>query len=157
NLTNVNGTLIFSADDGVHGSELWMLINGPAQSTSLNVSGFPAVITAGVAGSFTVTAKNADGTTNTSYRGTVHFTSSDPQAVLPGTHPSPAADQGVHPFSATLKPAGSQSITTSDTVIPSGAGTQAGITVNPASASRFTVAGFPASVTAGVAGNFTVT
>ena len=41
---------------------------------TLDVSGFPTTITAGVAGSFTVTAKNADGTTNTSYRGTVHFT-----------------------------------------------------------------------------------
>ena len=38
-----------------------MLVDGPTQGTSLNVSGFPATITAGVAGSFTVTAKNADG------------------------------------------------------------------------------------------------
>ena len=63
----------------------------------------------------------------------------------------------MHTFSATLKTAGSQSITASDTVVPSGAGTQAGITVNPAAASRFTVAGFPSPVTAGVAGSFTVT
>ena len=110
-----------------------------------------------MAGSFTVTAKNADGTTNTSYRGTVHFTSSDPQAVLPADYTFTAADGGVHTFSATLKTAGSQSITASDTVVPSGAGTQAGITVNPAAASRFTVAGFPSPVTAGVAGSFTVT
>ena len=156
-LTNVNGTLFFSADDGIHGTELWMLVDGPTQGTSLDVSGFPATITAGVAGSFTVTAKNADGTTNTSYRGTVHFTSSDPQAVLPADYTFTAADQGVHTFSATLKTAGSQSITASDTVIPGGAGTQSGITVNPAAASRFTVAGFPSPVTAGVAGSFTVT
>ena len=156
-LTNVNGTLFFSADDGIHGQELWMLVDGPTQGTSLNVSGFPATITAGVAGSFTVTAKNADGTTNTSYRGTVHFTSSDPQAVLPANYTFTAADGGVHTFSATLKTAGSQSITASDTVVPSGAGTQAGITVNPAAASRFTVAGFPSPITAGMAGSFTVT
>ena len=127
------------------------------QGTSLAVSGFPATVTAGVAGSFTVTAKNADGTTNTGYRGTVHFTSSDPQAVLPADYTFTAADQGVHTFSATLKTAGSQSITASDTVVPSIAGTQAGITVNPAAASRFTVAGFPSPITAGVAGSFTVT
>src|SRR5262249_18064049 len=72
NLTNVNGTLFFSANDGVHSDELWVLPSGP----SLAVSGFPATTTAGVAGSITVTAQDADGSTNTSYTGTVHFTSS---------------------------------------------------------------------------------
>ena len=93
----MNGTLFFTADDGIHGQELWKLVeNGPAQSTSLNVSGFPAAITAGAVGSFTVTAKNFNGTTNTGYRGTVAFTSSDPHAVLPGNYTFTAADQGVH-------------------------------------------------------------
>ncbi len=152
-LTNVNGTLFFSADDGIHGRELWDLVAGPGMA----VSGFPTKITAGVAGSFIVAAKNADGSTNTGYRGTVHFNSSDPQAVLPADYTFTAADKGVHTFSATLKTAGSQSITASDTVVPSGAGTQAGITVNPAAASRFTVAGFPSPFTAGTAGSFNVT
>jgi ELWxxDGT repeat protein len=154
-LTNANGMLFFSADDGVHGRELWKLVDGPTQG-SLNVRGFPSTITAGVAGSFTVTAKNADGTTNTGYGGTVQFSSSDPQAVLPGNYTFTAADQGVHTFSATLKTAGSQSITTGDTVVPGCTGTQSGITVNAAAASRFTITGFPSPVTAGVAGSFTV-
>jgi ELWxxDGT repeat protein len=156
-LTNVNGTLFFSADDGVHGYELWKVVAGPTQSTTLNVSGFPATITAGVTGTFTVTAKNADGSTNTRYGGTVKFTSSDPQAVLSGNYTFTAADRGVHTFSATLKTAGSRSITATDTLIPGGAGTQAGVAVNPAVASRFTVAGFPSPVSAGSAGSFTVT
>src|SRR5689334_21882456 len=54
-LTNVYGTLVFSADDGIHGQELWKLVSGPTQPASLNVSGFPTSVTAGVAGSFTVT------------------------------------------------------------------------------------------------------
>jgi hypothetical protein len=121
------------------------------------VSGLPATVTAGVAKSFPVTAKNADGTTNTNYRSTVQFTSSDPQAVLPGNYTFTAADQGVRTFSATLKSAGSQSITTSDTAVLYSAGTQSVLTVNPAAVSSITVAGFPAPVTAGVAGSFTVT
>jgi ELWxxDGT repeat protein len=157
NLTNVHGTLFFSADDGVHGNELWKLVDDPSQATSQAMSGFPATLTAGVSGSFTVTARNANGTTSTGYRGTVQFTSSDPQAVLPADYTFTAADQGVHTFSATLKTAGSHSITISDTLVPGVTGTQAGITVNPAPASRFTVAGFPLPVTAGVAGSFTVT
>src|SRR5262249_2265114 len=67
-LTNVNGTLFFSAEDGVNGGELGRLVDDPPAATSLAVSGFPATITAGVAGSFTVTARNADGSTNTGYR-----------------------------------------------------------------------------------------
>jgi ELWxxDGT repeat protein len=156
-LTNVNGTLLFSADDGIHGEELWKLVDGPTQAANLNVSGFPTNVTAGVAGSFTVTAKNADGSTNTSYHGTVHFTSGDPQAVLPGIYTFTSADGGVHTFTATLKTAGSRSITVTDPVFPTDPGTQAGITVNPAAASSFTVAGFPSPVTAGAAGIFTVT
>jgi ELWxxDGT repeat protein len=155
-LTNVNGALVFSAYEGTHGQELWKLVDGPTQGTSLNVSGFPDTITAGAAGSFTITAKNADGSTSTSTRATVHFSSSDPQAVLPADYTFTAADNGVHTFTATLKTAGSQSITASDTVFVT-TGTQSGITVNPAAASGFTVAGFPSPVTAGVAGSFTVT
>jgi ELWxxDGT repeat protein len=156
-LANVNGTLLFTADDGIHGTELWKLVDDPTAAASLAVSGFPATITAGVAGSFTVTARTADGSTSTGYRGTVHFTSSDPQAVLPADYTFTAADGGVHTFTATLKTAGSQSITVTDPVVPSITGTQAGITVNSAAASSFTVAGFPSPVTAGVAGSFTVT
>jgi ELWxxDGT repeat protein len=155
NLTNVNDTLYFTASESAHGEEPWLLApdsNGP----TLEVSGFPATITAGVAGTFTVTATNADGTTDTSYLGTVHFASSDPQAVLPSGYTFTAADHGVHTFDATLKTAGSQSITSRDSVVPGGAGTQSGISVSAAAASRFTVAGFPLPVTAGVAGNVSV-
>src|SRR5207244_74924 len=64
----------------------------PTASPSFTVSGFPSPSTAGVAGNFTVIAKDGNGLTNTNYTGTVHFTSSDGQAVLPADYTFTAAD-----------------------------------------------------------------
>ena len=127
------------------------------EATSLGVSGFPSPATAGTPASFTVTAKQADGATATSYTGTVYFTSSDPHAVLPAEYTFTAADAGVHTFSATLKTAGSQSISVSDTLTASLAGSETGIIVSPAAASTLSVVGFPSTTTAGVSGSVTVT
>ncbi len=127
-----------------------------SQAASLAVSGFPSVITAGNSGSFTVTALYADGSTDTGYTGTVHFTSADGQAVLPADYTFTAADAGVHTFSATLKTAGTQSLTATDTMTGVTGG-EAGITVIPAAASKMIVTGFPSPTTAGVAHTFTVT
>jgi fibronectin type 3 domain-containing protein len=103
-----------------------------APASVLVVSGFPNPVTAGTSQSFTVMAKDANGNVATGYVGTVHFTSSDSQAVLPANYAFVAADKGVHVFSATLKTVGTQSITATDTVTPSITGTQSGITVNVA-------------------------
>jgi hypothetical protein len=127
------------------------------QASSLSVNGFPSPVTAGTAGNFTVTVKYADGSVDAKYTGTVHFTSSDPQAVLPADYTFTTADAGVHTFSTTLKTAGTQSITATDSASLSVTGTDGGITVNPAAASTLSVAGFPSPVTAGVVGSFTVT
>jgi hypothetical protein len=124
------------------------------QASSLSVAGFPSVITAGNAGSFTVTALNADGSTDTGYTGTVHFTSTDSQAILPADYTFTTADAGVHTFSATLKTVGTQSITATDT--SSLTGTESGITVNPAAASQF-ILHAPSSVTAGQSFSLNVT
>jgi hypothetical protein len=114
-----------------------------APATSLGVAGFPSSTTAGLTDSFTVRAKDASGAAATAYTGTVHFTSSDPQAVagmgLPVNYTFTAADHGVHTFSATLTTAGTQSITATDTATGSITGTQSGITVNPAAADHFVV------------------
>jgi hypothetical protein len=100
---------------------------------------------------------NPGGGTDTSYRGTVYFASSDAQAALPTDYTFTAADNGVHRFSATLKTARTQSITASDSVTSTITGTQSGITVSAAAASTLTVTGFPSPSTAGVKGTFTVT
>jgi hypothetical protein len=128
-----------------------------APGPSFALSGFPSSTTAGVAHTFTVTALNADGTVNTGYTGTVQFTSSDSKAVLPANYTFTAADQGVHTFTVTLKTAGGQSLTATDTATGSTTGSESGITVNPAAASTLVIGGMPSSVTQGKSYAFTVT
>jgi hypothetical protein len=131
-------------------------INVAASSPSFAVAGFPSPTTAGVSHPFTVTALNADGTVNTGYTGTVHFTSSDLQAVLPADYPFTAADQGTHTFTATLKTAGGQVLAATDTATYGFTGIESGIVVQPAAATKF-VFSAPASATVGVAFSVTLT
>jgi hypothetical protein len=119
------------------------------------VSGYPAT-TAGTSHNFTVTAMDAYGNVVTGYRGTVHFSSSDAQAVLPSNYTFTAADNGVHTFSATLKTAGSQLLNVSDTANSSVIGSEAGISVTAAAATHFVITA-PANVSVGVAFSVTVT
>ena len=74
----------------------------------------------------TVTALDAFGNTARSYPGTVHFSSSDPAAVLPSNS---TLTNGVGAFSVTLKTSGSQTITATDTVSSSITGVSAPIAV----------------------------
>ncbi len=75
----------------------------PASAAQYAVTGFPTPTTAGATGTFTVTALDAYGNLATGYAGTVHFTSSDAQAVLPA---NATLTGGTGTFSATLKTAG---------------------------------------------------
>src|SRR5262249_16996951 len=50
------------------------------------VDGFPNPATAGASSTLTVMAEDSLGGTITNYTGTVHFTSSDPSAVLPADY-----------------------------------------------------------------------
>src|SRR5262249_29760088 len=61
--------------------------------------------------SVTVKALTGFGHTSTTYRGAIHFSSSDPQAILPADYTFKAADGGVHTFTVTLKAGGAQTIT----------------------------------------------
>ncbi len=127
----------------------------PAAASAF-VTSYPATTTAGVAQSFTVTATDAFGNVATGYTGTIAFSSSDVQASLPANYTFTNKDAGVHAFSATLKTAGSQSITMADTANALSA-TLAGISVTASAApGSFLVTGFPAT-TAGVGQSFTVT
>jgi hypothetical protein len=97
----------------------------PPAATHFSVTG-PAVATAGTAFNFTLTALDASNKGVTGYSGTVHFTSTDGQAVLPANS---ALANGTKTFSATLKSAGGQTITGTDTASASITGTSSSIKI----------------------------
>jgi hypothetical protein len=122
---------------------------------SLQFTGFPSTATAGQAQTLTVTVLDNNFNPLPSYTGTVHFSSSDPQAVLPADYTFTAADRGTHTFTVTLKTAGIQAINVGDT--KAGFTTAAsGITVKAAAASQFVISA-PAKANSGVVFALTVT
>jgi parallel beta-helix repeat protein len=133
------------------------LTNKPGAFSQLAVAGYPSPTVAGTAQTFTVTAEDQYGNTVPSYRGTITFTSSDPQAVLPASYPFVTLDQGTHMFSVTLKTVADAGQTITATYAHNITGQQTGIQVTPDAAATFVVAGFPSPVTAGTSHSFTVT
>jgi hypothetical protein len=125
----------------------------------LVLAGFPTPAAVGTAGNFTVTAEDSTGHTVTNYSGTVHFTSSDSKAGLPGDYTFVSADHGTHTFSATFETAGSESLTATDKATHTLTGSQTGIVVDLAAtrAATLAVAGFASPTDAGTPGTFTVT
>src|SRR5260221_625724 len=103
---------------------LQIQVIGPA--THFTVSA-PASATAGSAFNFTVTALDQFNNAATGYGGTVHFTGSDGQAVLPANS---TLTSGTGSFSALLRTLGSQTITANDTANGSITGTSNTVTVN---------------------------
>src|SRR5206468_623304 len=95
----------------------------------------------------------------TGYTGTVHFSSSDGAALLPGDYTFTAGDGGVHTFKGglTFKTAGSQALTVQDKANAALTVTQTGINVSTAAASALVLGGVGSSVAAGVAQDLTVT
>ena len=111
----------------------------------------PPTATAGVGFPVTVVAMDTYGNTATGYAGTVHFTSSDGNAVLSA---DASLVNGTGTFSATLKTAGSQTVTATDTTSTTVTGTSGNITVGAASVTHFVISA-PSTATAGA--GFTVT
>ena len=86
----------------------------------------PANIPNGMPFNFTVNALDASNQTVTSYSGTVHFTSTDPHALLPADS---TLVSGTNVSSATLTTAGSQMITATDKATSSITGSSNSINV----------------------------
>jgi hypothetical protein len=133
----------------------------PKNEASALQLGVPPGSTAGAAFNFTVTARDSSNNVAQGYRGTVHFTSTDGQATLPGDYTFQAADNGVHTFTAILRTAARQTITLQDT-LASSLTDSAALDISPAAADHLlvapaittTVAGSPFDVTVTVQDQF---
>jgi hypothetical protein len=112
----------------------------------------PATATAGTPFDVAVKAVDPLRQTAVGYTGTVHFSSSDDRAALPGDYTFTTADAGVHVFAggATLVRAGGQVLTAADTA---GGGLTGGapVSVNPAAADHLLFVQQPADTAAGQA------
>jgi hypothetical protein len=109
----------------------------------------------GIPLSVVVSAVDRFGNVALGYTGTVHFSSSDVQAGLPADYTFTAADLAIHTFTATLKTAGTQSISLADTAHRSATGSLS-VSVTPGAVDHFAISG-PTSVTQGVGFKITVT
>ncbi len=135
-----NGTGSFSATLKTVGSQTLTATDSAepsiaGTSNSINVSTSapthfsvtaPASATPATAFNFTVNALDAANNVATSYSGTVHFTSTDAQAVLPANS---TLTNGTGTFSAILKTVGGRTITATDTLTASITGTSNVVTV----------------------------
>jgi hypothetical protein len=97
----------------------------PPPATHFSVSA-PSTVQQANPFTLTVTARDAANNLVASYAGTVHFSSTDAQAVLPGNS---KLTNGMGVFSATLRTTGYQTITATDTVTASISGTSSPIVV----------------------------
>ncbi|TMD18781.1 MAG: hypothetical protein E6I99_15780, partial [Chloroflexi bacterium] len=144
------------ATSSITGTQSGVVVT-PGAAAGLIVAA-PSGATAGVATDSTVTAVDTYGNVATSYAGTVHFTSSDPRATLATDYKFVTTDQGSHRFASllTLRTAGTQSLTATDTVTATIQGTKSGIAVAPGPATTLLLAGINGPLTAGGSSSLTV-
>ncbi len=90
------------------------------------IENLPASVTVSDKLNFSVRAVDANNTTVTSYRGTVHFSSDDHNADLPNNYTFTASDLGKKTFDLglTLRTTGTQKVKVEDTVTPTIKGEQ---------------------------------
>jgi hypothetical protein len=132
-LNSAGSQTITASDNSISGTSNSITVN-PKGTTHFSVTSTTTTLTAGTSLNFTVSALDAANNVFTTYSGTASFTSSDTQAALPS---NATLTNGVGTFSATLKTAGSQAITATDTVTASITGSSSAITVNAGPATHF--------------------
>jgi hypothetical protein len=151
----------FSSTDGDQGPPIYGEFDNLQYATvqpvasSLQITA-PASAAAGTPCNLTVTCLDQFGNPFPGYTGTVHFTSTDPAAVLPADYTFTAADAGSHAFSAVLNTLGARTITAADSANGFQV-TSPPVTVVPGPATHFRVSTSAATSTAGTAVSLTVT
>jgi hypothetical protein len=139
-LTVINGSA--KADGAV------TITVSPQSVVGIKVEPASTTSTAGDSLGVTLTAVAINGLPSTSFRGTLHLSSSDGSAVLPADVVFTAADAGVKQVKIALKTAGLATLTATDTVSPAIQGT-ASLTVRPAAASSCAATQAPVAAVAG--------
>ena len=129
------------------------VVNGLGATVTATASHFsvaaPSSSTAGTPFSVTVTALDDSNNAFSGYRGAVHFSSADSAAGLPANYTFTSSDNGVHTFAGvTLKAAGDQCLTVTDTVTSALVGTDT-VSVAPAAADHLAYGQQPTNVNAG--------
>ena len=131
----------------------FVVLGGSARVT---LAGLPLQVVVDVVQSVTVTVLDASGNPNLGYTGTLHFTNSDAQAPAIPDAKFTAADRGVKIVTVQFGTAGTQTLSASDTLTPSLAGS-ASTQVKHGVATRLVLAGLPPSTVAGTLLTTTVT
>ena len=88
--------LAFTSDSNSLSKTKIIFAEESGEIASFTLTGLETETISGESQSITVTAIDADGLTVTDYTGTVHFSSTDSNAVVPGDYPFVAADLGQH-------------------------------------------------------------
>jgi hypothetical protein len=145
-MTTVNGV-------GLNAQPVEGVVAGAAVALSVVA---PATVSAGTPFTTAVIAKDVWNNTVTSFADTIHFSSTDPKATLPGDYTFVGADSGQHSFPGLiLRAAGSETISATDTANSSISGTGA-MSVNAGAADHFGLSA-PSTATAGTAFSFKLT
>lgn len=97
-----------------------VLVAGGVAVDHLDVTGLPDPAQVGVANALTLTARDSTGAVVTTYTGTVAFTSTDSSAILPAPYTFTPGDLGTVtlPAAVEFRTAGTQSVTATDTAMP---------------------------------------
>ena len=121
--TGAGMPLITAKDVATGVSGFTNLFVTPLAPVALTMSIPLSPLTAGAQAGMVVSSIDIYGNQAPGYTGTVHFSTSDPQAILPADYTFTAADLGMHVFFPVLKTAGTQTLSVADTVIPAFAST----------------------------------
>jgi sugar lactone lactonase YvrE len=138
-LTSYSSSAVLTDNaQGVAGMTQTVALTGTGKDVFSFSFSLPTSVVAGSSQSITVTASNPSQT----FTGTVHFTSSDPQAVLPADYTYLASENGVHTFTdVQLHTGGLQSITVANVADSGQNGTSTTTVTAGAAASVKVVAG----------------